>query len=67
MIIKEADQSEIDRLLSELMVHDFNQVCNVLILRCLNEPLSKVTLDCNVKHLFLIACQARSFDFLLNL
>ncbi len=49
------------------MVHDFNQVCNVLILRCLNEPLSKVTLDCNVEHLFLIACQARSFDFLLNL
>ena len=49
------------------MIHDFDQVCDLLVLCCLNEPLSEVALDSHMEHLFLLACQSCCLNFTLDL
>ena len=51
---------------SEFVVHDFYQVCNLLVLGCLDEPLAEITLYRNVEHLFLFAGQSGCLNFLLH-
>lgn len=53
--------------MSEFMVHDFDQVSDLLILRRLYKPLSKVALYCHVQHLLLLARQPCSLNLLLHL
>lgn len=48
------------------MVHDLDQVSNMLVLCRLHEPLPEVALDGHMEHLFLVARKARSFDLLLH-
>ena len=51
--------------LSEFVIHDFNQVGNLLVLSRLDEPLTEVALYRDVKHLLLLARQSGRLDLLL--
>ena len=53
--------------LSEFVIHDFNQVGNLLVLSRLDEPLTEVALYRDVEHLLLLACQSSRLDLLLHL
>lgn len=52
--------------LSEFVIHDFNQVGNLLVLSRLDEPLTEVALYRDVKHLLLLARQSGRLDLLLH-
>lgn len=49
------------------MVHDFDQVGDLLILGRLDEPLPEIALDRHMQHLLLLARQPRRLNFLLHL
>ena len=53
--------------LSEFVIHDFNQVSNLLVLSRLDEPLTEVALYRDVEHLLLLAGQSGRLDLLLHL
>ena len=53
--------------LSEFVIHDFNQIGNLLVLSRLDEPLTEVALYSDVEHLLLLAGQAGRLDLLLHL
>lgn len=49
------------------MVHNFDQVSDLLVLGRLHEPLSEVALDGNVQHFLLLASQTSHLNLLLHL
>ena len=48
------------------MLHNLNQVSNLFVIGCLDEPLPKVALYSHVHHLFLLTGQVLTFYLLLN-
>ena len=63
---KEGNKQKAGHHVSEFVIHDLNQICDLLVLCCLNEPLSEIALDGNVEHFLLFTREASCLNFLLD-